>query len=138
MAFFADLTPYTYGEPHRQWPFEEPWPGLPLLNVGWLDAAHPFETGAPPEALMPALTKLAKVRVWQTRGYHHCQLCVRDMGSDAEEAVRLGLIARESAEFRVRGDGVVYAVPQLVTHYVAAHEYLPPPEFCAAALTSTS
>ena len=63
--------------------------------------------------LMPALTKLATVRVRQTRGYHHCEVCIRDMGDDAREAIQQGLIARESAEFRVRGHGVVYAVPQL-------------------------
>ena len=141
MAFFSDLTPYTYWEPHDRngrWAPDEPWPGVPLLNVGWLDSSHPFQTGAPHDELIPALTKLAKVRVRQSRGYHHCELCIRDMGDDAREAIRQGLIARESAEFRVRGHGVVYAVPQLLTHYVAAHEYLPPPEFCEAAIASTS
>jgi hypothetical protein len=139
VAFFADLTPYTYSESHDpkgRWAHDEPWPGLPLLNVGWLDSSHPFQTGAPPDGLMAALTKLAKMRIHQTRGYHHCELCILDMGDDAREAILQGLIARESAEFRVKGQGVMYAAPQLLTHYVAAHEYLPPAVFCEAAIAS--
>ncbi|GAB3936641.1 hypothetical protein [Micromonospora vulcania] len=141
MAYFEDLTPYTYFEPddrNGRWAPDEPWPDVPLLNVGWLDSSHPFVTGVAPDGLLPALTELATVRVCQTRGYHYCELCVRDLGDDARDAVRQGLIARESAEFRVRGRDVVYAAPQLMTHYVAAHEYLPPPEFCAAAVARTS
>ncbi|MEU4474668.1 hypothetical protein [Micromonospora sp. NPDC023888] len=136
MTYFADLTPYTYLERHDE---DEQGPSdLPLLNVGWLDASHPFPTGTPPHGLLPALTKLSTVRVRQTRGHHYCEICVRDMGEDAREAIRRGVIARESAEFQVQGDDVVYAAPQLLLHYVAAHEYLPPAEFCAAALVATS
>ena len=141
MTYFADLTPYTYWEPpggDGQLGPDEPWPDLPMRNVGWLDAAHPFPTGAPPDELIPALVKLAKARVRQTRGYHYCEICVRDLGEDAREAVRQGVIARESAEFQVWGDTVVYAAPQLLIHYVDAHDYLPPPEFCAAAMRAVS
>ena len=136
MTYFADLTPYSYLERHDEYGHKAA--DEPPLNVGWLDAAHPFPTGAPPDGLLPALTKLAKLRVRQTRGYHYCEICVRDMGEDAMDAIRQGMIARESAEFQVQGDGVVYAAPQLLLHYVAAHEYLPPAEFCAATLGATS
>lgn len=141
VTYFADLTPYTYFTPrdeHGHRTFDEPWPDLPLVTVGWLDAAHPFPTGAPPDGLLPALTELARARVRQTRGYHYCELCIRDLGDDAREALRRGVIARESAEFQVWGDGVVYAAPQLLLHYVDAHAYLPPGEFCAAAVGATS
>ncbi|MFG2051826.1 hypothetical protein ACGFIW_30885 [Micromonospora sp. NPDC048935] len=140
MTYFADLTPYTYLKRHEDEPglADEPWPDLPLLNVGWLDASHPLPTGAPPDGLVPALTKLATVPVRQTRGYHYCEICVRDMGEDAMDAIRQGLIARGSAEFQVEGEGVAYAAPQLLLHYVAAHEYLPPAEFCAAVLRATN
>ncbi|MEU8084882.1 hypothetical protein AB0B57_14825 [Micromonospora sp. NPDC049101] len=136
MTYFADLTPYTYLERHEE--DEQGAADEPLLNVGWLEAAHPFPTGAPPDGLLPALTELAKARVRQTRGHHYCEICVRDMGEDASEAYRQGVLARESAEFEVRGDGVAYAAPQLLLRYVTAHEYLPPAEFCAAALRATS
>ena len=148
MAFYADLTPYRYWEtdsqsysPHR----DEPWPGLPVVNVGWLDADHPFRTGAIPAGLLARLEELARGRVLQTRGYHYCQLCIRDLGGesdlrDLDPDTRNSLMDAlpcESAEFRVKGSCVVYAVPQLALHYIAAHRYLPPAEFCDAVVTST-
>jgi hypothetical protein len=144
MTFFADLTPYTYWDtsPHDPAVDEEPWPNLPLINLGWLDADYPFPIGVPPAGLLARLGELAKVRVRQTRGYHYCQFCIRSFGrsfgEDAREAVRRDLIPRESAEFRVKGSGVVYAVPQLALHYISAHRYRPPAEFCEAVMTSAA
>ena len=139
VAYFADLTPYSYGNPSSR---DEPWPGLPLVNIGWLDADHSFATGLLPDGLLERLEELAKVRVRQSRGEHHCELCIRDLGGEAyfrrlEPATRnreLQTLPRESAEFRVKGRGVVYAVPQLAIHYLAAHGYLPPEEFREAVL----
>ena len=38
-----------------------------------------------------------------------------------------------SAEIRVQGiDGAVYAAPNLIYHYMANHNYLPPEEFLGA------
>ncbi len=51
-----------------------------------------------------------------TRGWHFCPFC-----GDAD--------ARGSAEIRIQGNGVVYAAPTLIAHYVAVHRYAPPPEF---------
>ena len=39
-----------------------------------------------------------------------------------------------SAEIRVRGANRVYAAPELVYHYVVAHQYKPPREFIEAVL----
>jgi hypothetical protein len=119
MTYFADLTPYTY--------LEE---GGPALNVGWLDAVHAFPTGKCPDELVTALSRLAENRVQQTRGRHHCELCLQALGPNAD----LDGIARGSAELRVPGEGVVYAAPDLLVHYVTAHDYLPPAEFREAVL----
>jgi hypothetical protein len=132
VTYFPDLTPYTYLSTDPR----DPQAHLPLLNVGWLDAAHAFPTGECPAELVPALTKLARVRVHQTRGYHFCEMCVQACGADAHDAIRLNLIPRGSAEFRVFGHGVVYAVPELIVHYVTTHAYLPPVEFRTAALAA--
>lgn len=119
MTYFADLTPYTYFEG------EEP----ELLNVGWLEPDHPYPQGKPPAGLLKRLRVLAEDRVRQTRGYHYCGFC--EAATVDEDSV-----AHESAEFRVYGDGVSYAVPLLALHYIEAHGYLPPAEFCEAVLTS--
>jgi hypothetical protein len=97
VAYYVDLTSYRYwdGDPYG----EEPWPGLALVNIGWLDADHPFPSGIGPPGLLARLERLAKVRVRQTRGYHYCEMCVRDLGRPDLAPT----VAHESAEFRVRG-----------------------------------
>jgi hypothetical protein len=40
MSYFADLTAHTYTEKEEE--------ELAILNVGWLDAAYPFEKGRAP------------------------------------------------------------------------------------------
>jgi hypothetical protein len=42
-------------------------------------------------------------------------------------------ISLGSAEMRLRGkENIIFAAPDLVCHYMAAHEYRPPDEFVAA------
>lgn len=132
MAHFADLTPYAYWPPDA---CEEPWPTLPLLNIGWLDIDQPFTAGVTPPATLDRITELARVRVRQTRGYHLCPFCVHQLADDARQGFDLGLVAQGSAEFRVYGDRAVYAAPELVPHYISTHNYLPPAEFRQAATT---
>ncbi|MFF1835598.1 hypothetical protein ACFVXE_15525 [Streptomyces sp. NPDC058231] len=135
MTYFADLTPYTYGHAAGQ-----PEPGTPEgpaeINVGWLEPGQEYsayDADDPPYALIDALKRLvATERVHQTRGFHLCPWCVdalleRSAGERARAACPRG-----SAEIRVLGDGVEYAAPELVAHYVEAHRYLPPAEFVAA------
>jgi hypothetical protein len=44
-------------------------------------------------------------------------------------------IALGEAEIRVNGEGnVIFASPNLICHYIAAHGYRPPDEFMAALL----
>jgi len=43
------------------------------------------------------------------------------------QASRLG-----NGEIRVAGDGVTFAAPVLIVHYIEEHGYLPPPEFLEA------
>lgn len=134
MAHFPDLTPYSYLSTDPR----EPWAHLPLLNFGWLSAEHAFPTGDCPHGLAAALSRLAQARVQQTRGHHHCEMCIYALGADAPDGIGLGLVARGSAEFRVPGHRVMYAVPELVVHYVTAHAYLPPAEFRTAVLAAGS
>jgi hypothetical protein len=114
MAFFEDLTPYTYFHP------EEEAPGT--VNVGWLESDRPFPTGRTGEEFRARLGRLCERRVKQTRGRHLCPFCT---GRDRPGS---------SAEMRVAGTDRVYAAPSLVHHYVVAHGYRPPAEFVAAVL----
>ncbi|UJR82829.1 Hypothetical protein I5071_48940 [Sandaracinus amylolyticus] len=144
MTYFADLTPYEYFAFHPiGWPPSGPLGTCgedlfarsadpqfvysdPEVNVGWLDAAHPFATAQPDPRFVGLLAMMCdsrEHRVHQTRGYPPCPFC--DLWTSVA-----------SAEIRVQGDGVVYAAPTLIAHYVGAHHYTPPRGFVEAVLRS--
>src|SRR5262249_44600355 len=114
MTYFEDLTPYTYFHP------EEEQPGT--VNVGWLDRRHPFPTGETSAEFRDRLQRLCRRRLKRTPGGHPRAFC---KGRDK---------LHSSAEIRVAGNRRVYAAPELVHHYVVAHDYRPPDEFIAAVL----
>ena len=114
MAFYDDLTPYTYLHPE-----EEP---AGTVNIGWLDRRHSFPTGETTAEFRAKLLGICQRGVKRTRGFHTCDFC---KGQDKPHG---------SAEIRVFGDDRVYAAPELVYHYVMAHGYRPPEEFIAAVM----
>jgi hypothetical protein len=118
MAYFEDLTPYIYLHPEEELPC--------TVNIGWLEPGYPFPTGTTSEQFQIKLNRLCHRRVKQTRGFHPCEFCPCVMSS-------LECLA-SSFEMRVSGDGVVYAAPSLVHHYVVAHGYRPPDAFTEAVL----
>jgi hypothetical protein len=131
-VYFQDLTPYEYSK----------W-GSPGLNVGWLDAAHPFPTGDVPSGFIERLSHLLRSPVAQARGFHVCEFC--DVGTVPEPRDQAAINAHyqrlmaagvlSSAEIRVvASDGRVYAAPMLICHYVEAHGYRPPDEFVDAVM----
>lgn len=121
MTYFRDLSPYAFIPAPRPW--GSPPPAMPELNVGWLDARHEFPLGATAPELVEKLDRLCRAsRYHLTRGWHSCPFCD-------------GVHARGSAEIRVAGNGVVYAAPALIAHYVAVHRYVPPPGFVDALRT---
>ncbi len=121
MAYFEDLTPYAY--------ILGKWTEQPVaLNVGWLDKSveyldgrHEFEIGPVPLGFTERLAELVEHPVNLCRGWHNCW-CGHAQGN---------------GEIRVTGaDGVVYAAPVLIAHYVTAHGYRPPTAFIDAVLSS--
>ncbi len=118
MAYFEDLTPYTYLNDGK-----EP-PGT--VNIGWLEPGYPFPIGVTSEEFRIKLDQLCHRRVNQTRGFHYCGFCA------TEESPLVGL--GSSFEMRVEGGGMEYAAPSLVHHYVVAHGYRPPDGFILAVL----
>jgi hypothetical protein len=95
-----------------------------LLAVGWLGREQAFPTGTMPEQVFRRLAELF-VDLFQpyvAAGRHGCTLCQFD-------PERSG-----GANLFVPGQGVIYVCPELVLHYINAHRYLPPEEFCQAVL----
>lgn len=139
MTYYPDLSPFRYGFAPAYWgadgpPGVEPttlywWPGdglgegafaVPELNVGWLDSPHEFPRAPMEPELVQKLQRLCtESRYRMMRGWHGCKFC-----HDPE--------AMSSCEIRIQGKNVVYAAPQLIAHYVAAHQYAPPAEFVTA------
>jgi hypothetical protein len=119
MTWFADLTPYVY--------FSGTSSTATTVNIGWLEHGQAYPIGDVPSGFVERLKELAEhAYVRQTRGFHECDLCPQ---GDSESH------ARGSSEVcAVGADGIRYAAPSLVHHYVAVHGYRPPKGFVDAVL----
>jgi hypothetical protein len=137
VAYFPDLAPYSYGHyPH---------PGV--VHVGWLDGVHPFPKGDLDRRLIEKMKLLATKPAELYRGTHTCEVCVQpDDVINARTAnkstpdfrSRWAIWAKWAAqrssngEIRVASDGITYAAPVLIVHYIEEHGYLPPAQFLEA------
>jgi len=147
VAHFSDLSFYQYSQRGN----------LPQTkNVGWLERGHEFETELPSARILDLVWNFCKISVMQTRGFHRCDLCAPPTAvSVARDGFKLALGSAEipvisienssSVRERLRnqepglmflrkslGRFDVYAAPNLIYHYVAAHHYKPPEEFLNA------
>ena len=108
---------------------------LAPLAVGFLQRKQRFETGAVDakfmDKLLPFCHPDTAVFAWpQARP---CPLCNARVEMEiGGETVRLG-----SAEIRILGETDIYASPDLLPHYIEAHDYLPPDEFVDAVMTGS-
>jgi hypothetical protein len=115
MAWYADLTPCDY--------FRVADPST-LLAVGWLERSHAYDVGDCDRAVYEKLSRLL-VDPWQPMvfgGPHHCDLC------------RFSSEASGARNLFVPGNSILYVCPELIAHYVNAHGYCPPAQFCEAVL----
>jgi hypothetical protein len=122
VSYFEDLTPHTYTRTD----------GEKVLNIGWLDLAHPFATGPTSEEFQEALHQLRAHPIHLHRGFHDCQFCPDERHLDYRKRnpERHG-----NGQIRVQGiDGTWYAAPTMIHHYVTAHQYCPPTVFIDAVL----
>jgi hypothetical protein len=134
MTYFSDYSPYAYGH--------EAHPGV--VHVGWLDNAHPYPQGTVDARLIEKMKLLASNPVELYRGKHICELCaeppdlVKTMLPDRVVLDPNCSWARwvsqrsSNGEIRVSGEGIVFAAPVLIVHYIEAHGYLPPAQFLKA------
>lgn len=132
MTFFEDGSAYRY-LPEAV--------GTGAINIGWLDAQHVFTTGEVSTAFVDKLLRLCRSPLFRTRGFHRCNLCetasARTVASGMTIATDAGEFVVGGAEIRVVAEnGRCFAAPDMVIHYVLAHEYRPPAPFVAAVLNS--
>ena len=103
-----------------------PFPGNEsLLAIGWLERGREFNTGSVDSAVYDRLEELLR-DPWQpvaSAGPHACNLC------------RFRQDTHGSANLFVPGDGAIFVCPELILHYMNAHGYAPPREFCSAVLS---
>jgi hypothetical protein len=115
MTWYADLSPCGYfGEKCATF----------LRAVGWLERGQPFATGSVDPAVYARLLELLK-DPWQPglfMGFHRCDLCLYE-----------GIDSGKNNLF-IPSDGVVFVCPELIAHYMNAHWYRAPDEFCRAVL----
>jgi len=103
-----------------------------IYAVGWLDERHPFQKGTVEDSTLERILALCFCLVNQTRGFHQSPFVhPSPIGYPVEfkdRQTRLG-----SAEIRVGGkNGISYAAPNLIYHYIKDCGYLPPQEFLDA------
>ncbi len=103
--------------------------GPHVRAVGWLDDEHEFATGEPAADFVKKLRKLTRKSArsgialgWPfAMGFHTCELC-----GELSASYNLGVPAGE----------LLYVAPEMISHFVEEHAYLPPREFIEAVLRS--
>src|SRR5262245_26309318 len=96
-----------------------------IRAVGWLSANRPFTKGEVPIEFRDRLREFSQKHIESTdaigwgifMGPHCCELCGRFMAG---------------GNFGVPDNALLFAAPEMITHYVEAHQYRPPDEFIAA------
>jgi hypothetical protein len=127
MTYFADLSPCTY--------FRIEGPTPRLLAIGWLDSDLPSAPGAVSESVRRRLAALCP-EPWCPflyLGTHPCGLCVRAAGLPPQRHGSPEFPCCNGTVF-IPGNGCVYATPMMIEHYIDAHGYRAPDEFCEAVL----
>jgi hypothetical protein len=134
VTYFADDSPYAYGHGSH----------TGVVHVGWLDNVHPYPKGVVEARLIEKMRLLASKPVERYRGFHICELCAEPpdlVETNLPNRVvidpncsRARWLAQRSSngEIRVSREGIIFAAPVLIVHYIEAHKYLPPTRFLKA------
>ena len=126
MTWFADLSPCNYfsSDDSR------------FRAVGWLTRGKSFITGEVSEEVFEKLCQLL-INPWNPvypGGSHHCELCRFTGGTGVGQFKGFTVAGTSAASLFVPGDGIIYVAPSSIAHYIDAHAYQPPDEFCQAVL----
>jgi hypothetical protein len=122
MAYYPDLSPYEYSGPEPS-----------TVNVGWLAKKHGYSQGTVPDNFIERLLLFCRRLIHPTLGWHNCPFCRKPTLVWVRQGEGEFLLG--TAEIRVIGkNGIIYAAPNLIYHYVAEHHYRPPEEFVQAVM----
>ena len=115
MATYIDLDPLPY--------FGEE-PADTLRAIGWLGRERPFNKGPISEDVYRRLKVLliSPFQPFVVAGFHECELCQFEQE------------AAGSANLFVPFEGRLFVCPELILHYINAHGYQPPQDFCDAVM----
>ena len=115
MPWFEDFAPCSYFGPDL---------APALRTIGWLERGRSFRTGLASPDVYDKLVELCK-EPWQPcafLGLHGCDLCHYRPGAYGVN------------NLFIPGTGYLFVCPELIVHYMNAHAYSPPSEFCDAVL----
>jgi len=95
-----------------------------LRAVGWLGEGRPFPTGDVDREVYERLSTIPPFPfpLPVCAGVHVCEVC------------RFEGEAADNGEHIIPGNGVLFIAPRMIRHYMNAHWYQPPQEFCRAVL----
>ncbi|MEV0333185.1 hypothetical protein [Nocardia sp. NPDC050717] len=103
--FFEDLSEYSYLEEDSfldvESGFKAAWfhPTYTRLNVGWLEAGHPYPTGPVPPEFVDKLATVQRLQdVNYCLGLHACDLCPPDDAPERAGEVRIPADAERHLE----------------------------------------
>ena len=114
MTYLQDLSPYGHAVGTED----------SVLSVGWLDSHHPFPVGETSQEFREKLADICQHPVKRYFGSHECEFCKH---RDRPDCI---------GDILVYGTNIAYVSPALISHYVTVHDYLPPPQFIAAVLST--
>jgi|GEM_PF-2666829 len=101
--------------------------GPNVQSVGYLNRGDTFPTGATSTAAYDALKAIVDCDVnpigVASSGMHQCDICQFD-----------GPFGKSNDVWIPHGS-IMFVCPSLITHYIAAHRFLPPSDFLDAVLT---
>lgn len=126
MAWFADLSPCNSfsADDNR------------IRAIGWLTWDKPYKTGEVSEHVFEKICQLL-ANPWNPAypaGSHRCELCRFTGGTGTGQFKEFSVFGTSSASLFIPGNGIIYVSPSSIAHYIDAHAYQPPDEFCQAVL----
>ena len=128
-TYISDLAPYPPTRVNE--PYQEK-----LIAVGWLNLNHPYAKGTVSQDFVRCLELFCSNALLRIFGARPCTLC----GNNEIVRVRLssGKDVRLYGTYELRVPSIsgdrIYAFPDIILHYVLAHNYKPPQEFIDSVL----